>query len=70
MRRRDVLKLGLTAGAGSILPGNAGVVNAAKGDPDLGSEFDLPSPPTTPFIDPVPVPPFAQQVADFVSEPR
>lgn len=68
MRRRDVLKLGLTAGAGSILPGNAGVVNAAKGDPDLGSEFDLPSPPTTPFIDPVPVPPFAQQVAAFLPD--
>jgi FtsP/CotA-like multicopper oxidase with cupredoxin domain len=62
MRRRDALKLGVGAGAGALAA--AALVGRPK-HTAASDDFDLPSPATTPFVDPLPLPPQAQTVAKF-----
>ena len=63
LSRRDMLKLGLI-GTGYVILGPNGEVSRADDDVSLP-----PSPPTTPFIDELPLPGLAQEVAPFFDYP-
>ncbi len=57
LSRRDLLKLGLAGGAYALLPGSKLLaLSPSSGD-------DRPSPPTRPFVDPLPIPPTAMTTA-------
>ena len=63
LTRRDMLKFGL-AGTGYVILGPNGVISRADGD-------SLPaSPPTTPFIDELPLPGLALEVEPFSDLPE
>lgn len=63
--RRDLLRIGLLGSAYTLLPSRTGPVALLFADSNIP-----PSPPTTPFIDPLPLPPTTQPVAPFVTRPE
>jgi len=62
--RRDMLRLGLAGSAYALSPSKFGTNPYLFADGGGGLP---PSPPTTPFLDPLPLPPPAQQVAPFAT---
>ena len=69
MKRRDLLRIGVAAGAGAATPAIQVVAASGPGGGSAASSiFNQPSPATTPFVDPLPVPPITQEVRAFLPD--
>jgi hypothetical protein len=67
MKRRDMLKCGVAGGAGAVLSGGPLAAGWRSGETDA-AVFDQPSPRTTPFIDPLPLPARPNPVPAFLPD--
>src|SRR2546425_10478162 len=68
LSRRDMMKMGLITSAGFLVPSRG--LSARWRNPRAGFPDDNPvSPPTTPFVEPLPIMPIAQPVASLTPAP-
>src|SRR5438128_7343088 len=64
LSRRDLIKLGLLTGSGLLVAKRGLSARAAE------AAGELSSPPTTPFVVPLPIPPIAEPVPSLTPAPR